>query len=170
MTQHPPPAGPRQVQLRDVTTADLPCLFAHQQDPVATQMAAFPARDRRAFMAHWTRILADPTIVKQTILVDGQVAGHLVSWDQAGAREVGYWLGRAYWGQGVATQALAAFLRQVPARPLYAYVAPHNHASRRVLEKCGFTVCGADPEAAPGAAAAHVVLILRADAVLSSKS
>jgi RimJ/RimL family protein N-acetyltransferase len=38
----------------------------------------------------------------------------------------------------VATAALAAFLAIEPTRPLYAYVAGHNLASRRVLEKCGF--------------------------------
>jgi RimJ/RimL family protein N-acetyltransferase len=30
----------------------------------------------------------------------------------------------------------------VPERPLYAYLAAHNHASRRVLEKCGFIMQG----------------------------
>ena len=59
-------------------------------------------------MRHWTGILADETIVTQTILVDGQVAGNLVSWEHSGEQEVGYWLGQEYWGQGVATQALAA--------------------------------------------------------------
>ena len=136
----------REVRLRDVAEADLPLFFAHQQDPAATQMAAFPARDRAAFMAHWTRILADPALAKQTILVDGQVAGNIGSWEQDGEREVGYWLGREYWGQGVATQALAAFLTQITARPLYAHVVKHNIGSRRVLEKCGFTLAGEDGE------------------------
>jgi RimJ/RimL family protein N-acetyltransferase len=136
----------RGVRLRDVAEADLPLFFEHQRDPEATQMAAFPARDRAAFMAHWTRILADATLAKQTILVDGQVAGNIGSWEQDGEREVGYWLGREYWGQGVATQALAAFLAQITSRPLYAHVVKHNIGSRRVLEKCGFTVCGEDDE------------------------
>jgi RimJ/RimL family protein N-acetyltransferase len=130
------------VSLRDVTEADLPLFFEHQRDPVATEMAAFPARERAPFLAHWATILADPALAKQTILVDGQVAGNIGSWEQDGQREVGYWLDRAYWGRGVATQALALFLRQVTARPLYAYVAQHNIGSRRVLEKCGFTLAG----------------------------
>ena len=138
--------GTSGVRLRDVTEADLPLFFEHQRDPAATQMAAFPARERAPFMAHWTRILADPTLAKQTILVDGQVAGNIGSWEQDGQRDVGYWLGREYWGRGVATRALALFLRQVSARPLYAYVAKHNIGSRRVLEKCGFTICGENDE------------------------
>jgi RimJ/RimL family protein N-acetyltransferase len=105
-------------------------------------MAAFPSRDRQAFMAHWARILADATLDKQTILADGQVAGNMGSWEQSGEREVGYWLGKQYWGQGVATRALTAFLDHVQVRPLYAHVVKHNLASRRVLEKCGFAICG----------------------------
>ena len=142
------PPGPLtgDIVLRDVTEADLPIFFEHQLDPDANRMAAFPARNRQAFMAHWTRILGDETIAKQTILVDGQVAGNIVSFEQFGERQVGYWLGRNYWGQGFATRALAAFLRQVKARPLYARVAKHNLASLRVLEKCGFTLAGEDSE------------------------
>ncbi len=134
------------VSLRDVTEADLPLFFEHQRDPVATEMAAFPAREWAPFLAHWTSILADPTLAKQTILVDGQVAGNIGSWVQDGQREVGYWLDQAYWGRGVATRALTLFLRQVTARPLYAYVVHHNIGSRRVLEKCGFTLAGENDE------------------------
>lgn len=63
------------VFLRDVTEADLPIFFEHQQDPEAARMAAFPPRSRDAFFAHWANTLLDDTIAKQTILVDGQVAG-----------------------------------------------------------------------------------------------
>ncbi len=107
-------------------------------------MAAFPARGRKAFMAHWRRIVNDDSILKQTIVADGEVAGNIVKYDSFGEAEVGYWLGRNYWDQGVATRGLAAFLSQVDERPLYAHVAKHNIASRRVLEKCGFTICGED--------------------------
>ncbi len=132
------------VELRAVQAADLPIFFEQQWDPQATQMAAFPARERPAFMAHWHKILADATLTAQTILCDGQVAGNIGSWEQDGAHAVGYWLGRPYWGRGVATQALVAFLKQVTVRPLYAHVALHNIASRRVLEKCGFLMLGGD--------------------------
>ena len=137
---------PHDVHLRDVIDADLPRFFEHQRDPDATRMAAFPAKDREDFTAHWTKILANETIIKQTILVDGQVAGNIVCFTQFAERQVGYWLGKEYWGQGVATRALAAFLAQVRERPLYAHVAKHNTASLRVLEKCGFRVIGEEVE------------------------
>ena len=132
------------VRLRDVTDADLPIFFEQQLDPDANRMAAFPARDRQAFTAHWTKILGDPTIIIKTILFDGQVAGNIVSFEQSGKPLVGYWLGKEYWGRGIATKALSQFLGHVTARPLYAHVAKHNIASIRVLEKCGFTISGYD--------------------------
>jgi RimJ/RimL family protein N-acetyltransferase len=137
------------VVLRDVVAGDLPTFFDHQRDPDAVWMAAFPGRDPEAFAAHWARILADATVTAQTVLVDGHVAGYIGSWGPAGAREVGYWLGRAFWGRGVATAALAAFLRHVPARPLHAHVAKRNVGSIRVLERCGFVVVGEDRAPAP---------------------
>jgi RimJ/RimL family protein N-acetyltransferase len=130
------------VFLRDVTEADLPIFFDHQRDPAANHMADFPARDREAFMAHWAKIADDPSAITKTVVYDGQVAGNVVSWGPADDRAVGYWIGREYWGKGVATRALSSFLRLVKTRPLYAHVAKHNVASVRVLQKCGFTISG----------------------------
>lgn len=132
------------IQLRNVVESDLPILFEHQADPVANQMAAFPARDWDAFMAHWTKILKIESNVMRTIVYDGQVAGTVMSFEMEGKREVGYWVGREYWGKGIATQALERFLGHELRRPLYGYVAKHNLGSRRVLEKCGFEFLGED--------------------------
>jgi RimJ/RimL family protein N-acetyltransferase len=124
--------------LRDVIESDLSVFFEHQRDPEATAMADFPARDRETFDAHWQRILADETLTKKTIVFEGQVAGNAVSWEQDGRRLVGYWLGREFWGKGLATKALAELIDELDRRPLYAYVAKTNAGSIRVLEKCGF--------------------------------
>jgi RimJ/RimL family protein N-acetyltransferase len=132
------------VLLQDVVDGDLTIFYEQQHDPEATQMAAFPARDKEAFSAHWTKILADKNNIIQTILFEGQVAGNIVSWDQAGQQQIGYWIGREFWGKGIATRALSEFLGYVKVRPLYAYVAKHNIASIRVLEKNGFSMIGED--------------------------
>ncbi len=135
---------PNTVILRDVTEADLPIFFEQQLDPEATQMAAFPSRDRDAFMAHWKKIMSNENVTLKTILFEGQVAGNIVSWEQSGDWEVGYWIGKEYWGKGIGTKALAEFLGYVKTRPLYAHVAKHNVASLRVLQKCGFMISGKD--------------------------
>jgi RimJ/RimL family protein N-acetyltransferase len=135
------------VLLRDVTESDLPIFFEQQLDPEANQMAAFTVKDpadREAFTARWTRILGDETITIKTILFGGQVAGRILSFEQFGKPAVAYWIGKQYWGKGVATKALSAFLGHVKVRPLYARAAKDNIASLRVLEKCGFTICGED--------------------------
>jgi RimJ/RimL family protein N-acetyltransferase len=132
------------ILLRDVIEADLHVLYEQQLDPEATAMAAFPSRDREAFMAHSAKIMADESLIYKAIVHDGRVAGSIVSWEQAGDQEVGYWLGKEFWGQGIATQALAEFLRIFKTRPLIAHVAKHNIGSKRVLEKNGFKVIGED--------------------------
>ena len=144
--------APSVVILREVIDSDLPVFFEQQLDPEAIRMAAFPPRDRQAFMAHWAKIRAQSTVMLRTILFEGRVAGNIVCFPQGGEREVGYWIGREYWGQGIASRALAEFLKQVTARPLLAHVAKHNLASRRVLEKCGFILFGESrvPDAAAG--------------------
>ena len=139
-----PPAG--DVLLRDVEESDLPVFFEHQLDPEATHMAGFPARDRKSFMAHWNRILEDESVVKKTVLFEAEVAGNIVSFVNSGEREVGYWIGREFWGRSVATRALSGFLRLEARRPLYANVARHNVASLRVLQKCGFRISREEPD------------------------
>lgn len=85
-----PMIGNRDLLLRDVLDGDLAILFDQQRDPDANAMAGFPARDWHAFTTHLTKIRGDDTIVMQAIVVAGQVAGSIVSWEQDGENEVGY--------------------------------------------------------------------------------
>src|SRR4051812_5700771 len=71
--------------LREVVDADLPVFYEHQCDPEATAMAAFPCRDRDAFMAHWARTLANESALTWTIDCDGEVAGNIGCWAADGA-------------------------------------------------------------------------------------
>lgn len=130
--------------LRDVVETDLPVFFEQQLDPESTRMAAFPPRKEWAvFLAHWkTKVLGDPACGAQTIVWNEQVAGYVASWPQEERRLIAYWIGREYWGRGIATAALAEFLGHERARPLHAFVAAHNVGSMRVLEKCGFVRMG----------------------------
>lgn len=124
--------------LREVREEDLPIFFEHQLDAEAQRMAAFAGRDRDAFMTHWHARVLRPENVTRTIVSDDVVVGYIGSWDQDGKRLVAYWIGREHWGRGLATRALSQFLAVERIRPLHAWVAAHNVASIRVLEKCGF--------------------------------
>ena len=135
------------VSLRLVETSDLPIFFEHQIDPIATRLAAFRSRDHEAFMKHWTTVvLGNPANTCRTILADDSVAGNIGAWTDAGTgeRQVGYWLGREFWGRGIASAAVAQFLQIEATRPLGARVARHNLGSSRVLEKSGFTRTGGE--------------------------
>jgi RimJ/RimL family protein N-acetyltransferase len=56
--------------------------------------------------------------------------------------EIGYWLGEAFWGRGIATEALLAVTRYAIERHgltrLFALPFAHNTASCRVLDKAGY--------------------------------
>ena len=105
----------------------------------------FPARDREAFDAHWQRCPRGRLLIKKTIVHDGQVAGNIGCWEQDGRRLIGYWVGKEFWGRGLATRALAEFVEDLP-RPLHAWVAGSNVGSIRVLEKSGFVAVGSRTE------------------------
>jgi RimJ/RimL family protein N-acetyltransferase len=140
--------------LRDVLPDDLPIFFEQQLDQEANTMAAFTAKDPtdcEAFMAHWHKILGIDTCIIKTILFNGQVVGSVSSYEEEGKPEVTYWLGREYWGKGIATWALNELLAShSQKRPMYARVAKDNLASLRVLEKCGFKIIGEDKGFANG--------------------
>jgi RimJ/RimL family protein N-acetyltransferase len=94
--------------LRNVVESDLTILFDHQRDPDASRMAAFISRDPsdwHAFLRHWTRVLADPTVTTKTIVYEGEVVGSVGSFEWEGKPQVTYWIGKEHWGKGIATRA-----------------------------------------------------------------
>ena len=61
--------------------------------------------------------------------------------------EIGYWLGTAFWGEGIVTSAVAAvtrlaFGRHAELRRIYAVPFVWSRASARVLEKAGYRLEG----------------------------
>jgi RimJ/RimL family protein N-acetyltransferase len=132
------------IVLRPVIESDLPIFYQHQADKDGAQMAGFSSRTEEAHMAHWHKIMTDPDNFLRTVVVDGDVAGNMVSFMMDGVREVGYWLGREFWGRKIASAALEQFLKEVKFRPLYAHAVTTNQGSIRVLEKNGFTLQSED--------------------------
>ena len=151
-------------------------LYEQWADPVAVHMAAFTAPDHmdwEAFERRWSRMRADEadadwgTVLTRVIVVDDEVAGTIGSWGEPGEREVTYWIGRSYWGKGIATAALKAFLTVDQSRPLHARIAYDNLASQRVLEKCGFRVVAIERNVAEARSAEIEELVLRLDELAS---
>jgi len=142
-----------QIELRDLNDDDLDAVFEMMRDPEAVRMAAFTGADpddRDAFDAWIARNRALEGVLQFVVTERGGFAGTAATFNVETDREVTYWIARHAWGRGVATEALQLLLSREPVRPLRARVAVHNGASRRVLEKCGFTEVSRDSGFAPG--------------------
>jgi RimJ/RimL family protein N-acetyltransferase len=105
----------------------------------------FPYNKRNAEM--WLeKVVPEPVQQNFAIEIDGILAGGLgftiLNGSQTGVAEVGYWLGRSYWGRGIMTEALQSALRygfgRLGVRRIQSMVMAPNVASTRVLEKAGF--------------------------------
>jgi RimJ/RimL family protein N-acetyltransferase len=152
------------IRLRPVQDADLDQLFVFECDPAAVAMAAFTRpdpSDRQAFESHYRRVRADPNNMLYAIEQDGVLVGQVASFFMDGSREISYWIDPARWGQGLAGAALEAFLEVEPTRPIFARVAEHNTASRKVLTRSGFVEIGRETSYAAGVAREIVERIYR---------
>lgn len=147
------------VTLRQHVEEDVSTLFGFEQDPAWGAMSMTKPRDEATFRAAWARVLGEG-LHQRAILFDGVLCGTIgCLWSPAtnpaaptstsdspgaagtkGKWMVGYGLGRAFWGKGIASRALTLLLAEVPQRPLFATAAASNVASIRVLEKHGFVV------------------------------
>src|SRR5436309_15573532 len=111
-----------EVSLRDVVDADVPLSVVHELDPAANFMAAFTARDptdQDAFAAHWKRILSADTVIVKTIVFEDNVVASVPKFvaTEFGKPDVTYWIGKEYWGMGLATKALSKYLSEIRERP-----------------------------------------------------
>ncbi len=131
--------------LRDVRPEDLDEFFLHQQDEQASLMSAFAPRnprDRGVFDYHWSSLLADETAVVRTIEHEGRAVGAIVCTEHDGVGELSFWTAQDYWGLGLTTAAVDAFLREHTRRPLRAHVPEDNAGSVKVLSRRGFETVG----------------------------
>jgi RimJ/RimL family protein N-acetyltransferase len=138
------------ILVRDMALADAAGLARHADDPAV----AAGLRDRfphpygvEDAVAYITAVHLGAGESAFTIAVDGEPAGVIGFFPGVDvyrhSAEIGYWLGRAFWGRGVMTLVLRAFVawlaRERDFVRLYAGTFSSNPASGRVLEKCGFT-------------------------------
>ena len=76
----------------------------------------------------------------------GTVGADRGQFEKSRSAEVGYWIGRPFWGKGIATEALrqltALIFSTTTIARLQAYVFEGNIASMKVLEKNGYTLEG----------------------------
>lgn len=135
------------ISLREFEENDLKIIFEQQLDTEANFMAAFTHKDPtdfKRFSEHWKNNLSKEDTTTRIIIYDGRNIGYVAAYNLLEELHIGYWIDKKYWGKGIATEAVQLFLKIVATRPLKARVAFDNCGSIKVLEKCGFKLCGED--------------------------
>lgn len=135
------------IELRPTEISDLDTLFQFQADKEAGYLAAFMPKDptdKPAFLNKYIKLLGDPGVNNQTIFLGDRIVGSIARFVMEGDAEITYWIDRKYWGRGIATKALTAFLSIEATRPIFGRVAFDNFGSQKVLGKCGFVKIGSD--------------------------
>lgn len=146
-----PRLGTRRLVLRSVTLADAGRVRVLAGDPEVALMTSnipYPYEVGRA--AAWIRACEElqGEGLRYAFALDlgGEgligVCSLQVEPDQ-GRAELGYWLGRSWWGQGFMTEAARAVVafgfERLELRRIFAHHLPENPASGRVMQKVGMT-------------------------------
>ncbi len=134
--------------LRSAVPSDVESLYLHQADADGAAIAMVYPRTLDAFTAHFSAVCNNPDVFMRVIMFDGAIAGSIGSFVTPTGRAVGYSIASEHRRRGIGTRALALFLAEFSPRPLRATVARANIASRRILERNGFTLTGYSHEPA----------------------
>jgi len=137
------------VILRRFTEADAPALFALSQEAgirawIPDQVyddEAHALRVAQYLIAQYGKSLPEAPFVLG-VCVGDELVGHVGLSAAGDDIEIGYAIGDAHVGKGLATQAVRAMLAQAALPTVVGIVASDNAGSCRVLEKAGFTLSG----------------------------
>lgn len=138
-------------ELREFHGTDIPrmCALADDEEVWRSLTDLFPRPYDVEAALHWVTRQADIDPPQNLVIAgpDGLVGGVGVLLSEvpnfAHDGELGYWLGRSYWGRGLTSAAVRAFVEWAgPPHGLLRFSArifAGNTASIRVVEACGFT-------------------------------
>lgn len=132
--------------LRRARAGDLDAIHAVLSNPRAMLYWATPPHDDIEQTREWlTGMIEAPKRLSEDFMIerDGRLIGKVGAWRLP---DFGYILHPDHWGEGLATEALTAFLGQAFARTdigyLTADIDPRNAGSIRLLQKLGFRETG----------------------------
>jgi RimJ/RimL family protein N-acetyltransferase len=140
--------------LRPLELGDADALLPFASDPEVSKMLSWdPHKDRSETVAFLERVIAartEGTSIAWAIVFEGQVVGVIsidgIRWEFRAWRmdkaEIGYWLGRPFWGRGLMSEAATAALRfafeMLGLHKVTIGCVEGNEASRAIIEKLGF--------------------------------
>jgi [ribosomal protein S5]-alanine N-acetyltransferase len=145
----------QRIDLRDHQASDLEAYHAWLSDPVTTHYLSWRSTSREASLIKLAEAMYEnelqprrkyffAVVLKDTRQVIGDAGFTIESQnDQGGVAELGYFLLKPYWGQGYATEAVQLLLAYcfsvLHLHKVTATCDAENHASERVMQKCGMT-------------------------------
>lgn len=165
----------RNLRLRPLAAADAEALSDLGDDPAIARWMAdlpspFPPEAARALIARAASAAAETCAFGFGIerIRDGRLIGWIeLRRDEAGAGEITLWLGRGFWGKGLATEALRRLARfafqGLRLGEVRARVLPANAASARIFAKMGFAERGMVACGPGGAYPARLFILFRGD-------
>jgi RimJ/RimL family protein N-acetyltransferase len=142
-----------QAQLSEFRPSDKPALVQHLNDrEIYDRTLRIPSPYTDACADFWLSLVAKITeqqgrpvhfaIRSADDSLMGGCGFHDFQVGQSHRAEVGYWLGKPFWGRGIMTAVVKRLCQHAFEEfglvKITAHVFPNNPASARVLEKCGF--------------------------------
>jgi len=146
----------KRVSIRPLRFSDAPDLYENVKDrEIVTWTVSIPhpyPRDgalkfirKMRYNMRNNKSYAFGIVLKETGTVIGVVELMTFDWKNKNA-EIGYWLGKKRWGEGLMTEAVRLVLKfgfgNLKLHRVYAKLFEENIASARILEKCGFKLEG----------------------------
>lgn len=146
--------------LRPWRETDAPALFRYASDPDIGPVAGWtPHATLEESLRIIRTVFAAPEIYAVVLKESGEPVGScgimfadgLHSADmKPGHAEIGYWIGKPYWGQGLIPEAVRALLarsfNELKLEAVWCGYYDGNVKSRRVIEKCGFRFHHTNPD------------------------
>ena len=86
---------PIEIKLRQTTVADLDTLFEFQLDVEGGYLATFMPKDyadKNAYLNKFSKLLNDPSVNNQTILIHNIIVGSIAKFEMEGDAKITYWI------------------------------------------------------------------------------
>lgn len=150
---NPPTLSTNRLILREIKKSDLDDIFEYKSDPMVTEhLLYYPHKNKADTKGYINNTIKQyregkmydfAVVLKDTQKMIGTVGFTSINL-QDNSAEIGYIFNRAYWGKGLAKEAVTELLdfgfRVLKLDRVFARIMAENSSSIRVVEKCGFTL------------------------------
>lgn len=139
------------LMLRPWNESDAESLYEYAKDPDVGPIAGWPPHQsvdesryviQNVFSGAEAYAICLKTDQRAIGAIELKLNGHTDMTDKEDECELGYWIGKPFWGQGLMPEAAKEMLRHafedIGMKKVWCGYYEGNHKSKRVQEKCGF--------------------------------